>query len=196
MTQNYVNLCWGREERNNPPKKHTERQKERQEKSMLWQSRRRREKTQSLRLRHPPSLPPPSWKHRVRALSLHVLIMINAGSTTHTLKPRFWQGSAVVLCSGLWFCMEQLTLPSGLLKFKNHELVKSQQGGRQCGWEQLCSSQRVLHSTGKGPHQIIKAWCFREHLKKVLYSTAMCLEWTFKVCFPQGHFQKWFFTAP
>ena len=51
---------------------------------MLWQSRRRREKTQSLRLRHPPSLPPPSWKHRVRALSLHVLIMINAGSTTHT----------------------------------------------------------------------------------------------------------------
>ncbi len=76
------------------------------------------EKKQSLRLRHPPSLPPPSWKHRVRTLSLHVLIMINAGSTTHTLKPRFWQGSAAVLCVGLRFCMEQLTLPSGLLKLK------------------------------------------------------------------------------
>lgn len=69
---------------------------------------------ESLRLRHPPYLPPPFGKHRVRALSLHVLIMINAGSTTHTLKPRFWQGSAGVLCSGLWFCMAQSTLQFGL----------------------------------------------------------------------------------
>lgn len=82
---------------------------------MLWQSEEEEEKKnrESLRLRHPPSLPPPSW-NRVRALALHVLIMINAGSTTHTLKLRFWQGSAVVLRSGLWFCTEPLTLPSGL----------------------------------------------------------------------------------
>lgn len=86
---------------------------------MLWQSEEEEKKNrESLRLRHPPYLPPPSWKHCVRALSLHVLIMINAGSTTHTLKPRFWQGSVAVLCSGLWSCMEQLTLPSGSLKLK------------------------------------------------------------------------------
>lgn len=92
---------------------------------MLWQSEEEEKKNrESLRLRHPPCLPPPSWKHRVRVLSLHILIMINAGSTTHTLKPRFWQGSAVLLCSGLWFCMEQLTLPSKLVKVKNHKLVK------------------------------------------------------------------------
>lgn len=63
---------------------------------MLWQSEEEEEKKKTrerLRLRHPPGLPPPSWKHRVRGLSLHVLIMINAGTTTHTLKPRFWPGS-------------------------------------------------------------------------------------------------------
>lgn len=62
--------------------------------------------TARLRLRHPP----PSLVETLReSLSLHVLIMINAGSTTHTLKPRFWQGSdpgPAVLC-------EPLTLPSG-----------------------------------------------------------------------------------
>lgn len=78
----------GREERNNSPKKHTHRQKERQEKKYVVAVGGGEggggEKKQSLRLRHPPCLPPPSWKHRVRALPLHVLIMINAGSTTHT----------------------------------------------------------------------------------------------------------------
>lgn len=116
--------------------KKTQRERDRRKdrkKSMLWQSEEEEKKNrESLRLRHLPCLPPPSWKHRVRALSLHILIMINAGSTTHTLKPRSWQGSAVVLCSGLWFCMEQLTLPSRLVKVKNHKLVKSQRGGR-CG---------------------------------------------------------------
>lgn len=100
-----------------PPKKHTERQKERQEKKYVVAVGGGGEKKQRESQITPSSLPP-SWKHRVRALSLHVLIMINAGSTTHTLKPRFWQSSAVVLCSGLWFCMEQLTLPSGSLKLK------------------------------------------------------------------------------
>lgn len=61
---------------------------------MLWQSEEEKKKNRErLRLRHPPCLPPPSWKHRVRALSLHVLIMINAGTTTHMLRPRFWPGS-------------------------------------------------------------------------------------------------------
>lgn len=70
---------------------------------MLWQSEEEEKKNRaSLRLRHPPSLPPPSWKHRVRALSLHVLIMINAGTTTHTLKPRFWQVLPGFPARGLW----------------------------------------------------------------------------------------------
>lgn len=86
---------------------------------MLWQSEEEEKKNRErLRLRHPPGLPPPSWKHRVRALALHVLIMINAGTTTHTLKPRFWQGSGPAPCSDLRFCMRQLTLWSGLLKFQ------------------------------------------------------------------------------
>lgn len=133
------------------PKKHRARERETEgktgKKSMLWQSEEEKKNRESLRLRHPPCLPPPSWKHRVRALSLHILIMINAGSTTHTLKPRFWQGSAVVLCSGLWFCTEQLTLPSRLVKVKNHKLVKSQRGGR-CGRRRLalCSA-----ATGSAP---------------------------------------------
>lgn len=65
---------------------------------MLWQSEEEKEKKnrERLRLRHPPCLPPPSWKHRVRACSLHVLIMINAGTTTHTettVLAGFWPGS-------------------------------------------------------------------------------------------------------
>lgn len=108
-------------------KENTQRQKERQEKSMLWQSEEEEKKNRErLKLRHPPSLPPPSWKHRVRALSLHVLIMINAGTTTHTLKPRFWQGSGPALCSDLRFCVQQLTL-SGLLKVPVHKPVKFQE---------------------------------------------------------------------
>lgn len=79
---------------------------------MLWQSEEEEEKKQSESQITPSSLPPPSWKHCVRAL--YVLIMINAGSATHirthTLKPRFWLGSAVGPCSGLWFCTGQLTL--------------------------------------------------------------------------------------
>lgn len=111
-----------------PKKENTQRQKERQEKSMLWQSEEEEKKNRErLRLRHSPCLPPPSWKHRVRALSLHVLIMINAGTTTHTLKPRFWQGSGPALCSDLWFCAQQLTLSSGLLKVPVHKAVKFQE---------------------------------------------------------------------
>lgn len=64
---------------------------------MLWQSEEEEKKNRErLRLRHPPGLPPPSWKHRVRALALHVLIMINAGTTTHTetaVLAGFWPGS-------------------------------------------------------------------------------------------------------
>lgn len=89
---------------------HTERQKERQEKKyVVAVRRRRRKKTEQVSdyAILPPSLPP-SWKHCVRVLLLCVLIMINAGSTTHTLKPRYWQGSGfgpllqpVVLCEAV-----------------------------------------------------------------------------------------------
>lgn len=82
--------------------------------------------TASLRLRHPPSLPPPSWKHRVRVLSLHVLIMINAGSTTHTLKPQFWQGSDRGTLLGPVVLYGAVNAPVWLVKVKNHKLVKSQ----------------------------------------------------------------------
>lgn len=127
----------GRKETTFAKKTERERQKERQEKKYVVAvggggGEKKQRESQITPSSLPPCLPPPSWKHRVRALSLHILIMINAGSTTHTLKPRFWQGSVVVLCSGLWFCMEQLTLPSRLVKVKNHKLVKSQRGGR-CG---------------------------------------------------------------
>lgn len=70
---------------------------------MLWQSEEEEKKYRaSLRLRHPPSLPPPSWKHCVRALLLHVLIMINAGSTTHTqtrVLARFYTRGCGSVCS-------------------------------------------------------------------------------------------------
>lgn len=71
----------GRKETN--PKKHRETEGKTGKKYVVA-ARGGGEKTESLRLRHPPYLPPPFGKHRVRALSLHVLIMINAGSTTHT----------------------------------------------------------------------------------------------------------------
>lgn len=84
----------GRKETTPLPKKHSESESESETegktgKSMLWQSEEESVSDYAI-------LPPPSWKHRVRAFPLHVLIMINAGSTTHTPKPRFWQGSAVV----------------------------------------------------------------------------------------------------
>lgn len=91
-----------REERNNRPplpskkKTHRDRRKDRKKVCCGSQRRRRKKNRERLRLRHPPGLPPPSWKHRVRALALHVLIMINAGTTTHTettVLAGFWPGS-------------------------------------------------------------------------------------------------------
>lgn len=128
------------------PQKNTQRQKERQEKVCCGSRRRRRKKTE--RVSDYAILPPPSWKHRVRALSLHVLIMINAGSTTHThthsettVLAGFWRGSLL----GPVVLYGAVNTPVWLVKVRNHKLVKS-----ECGWEQLYCSHRVLHSTTEG----------------------------------------------
>lgn len=89
-------------------------------------------KTERLRLRHPPGLPPPSWKHRVRGLSLHVLIMINAGTATHTLKPRFWQGSGPALCSDLRFLRAAVNTLVWLVKSSSSQTSKV--SGGQFSW--------------------------------------------------------------
>lgn len=71
-------------------------------------------------------LPPPPWKHRVRAVSLHILIMINAGSAAHI----HIQAQNLVLTGfypwfsswGQWFRDGAVNM-SGLAKVEIHKTV-------------------------------------------------------------------------
>lgn len=116
--------------------------------SSSWRRRRKKNRVSDYAI-----LPPPSWKHCVRALSLHILIMINAGSAVHThthrLKPRFWQGSTRGSPPSLWFCDGAVnTSPSGLVKVKNHKT------GTKKSWSQdddVLRGFSVLHRSNVSP---------------------------------------------